>query len=158
MLPANDMTAPGVAHSTFEIVRTFAASAPRVFATWSNPEKKQRWFACHDEWRTVQYSLDFREGGTEVNDVMDTDGKLHAFRGRYLDIVPDARIVYVYDMYVGGSRISVSLVTVTFAALAKQTQMTFTEQVVFLDGHGDPAERREGTALGLQRIDALIEG
>lgn len=158
MLPANDMSSPGVAHSTFEIVRTFSASVARVFATWSNPEKKQRWFACHDDWRTVQYSLDFREGGSEVNDVMDLDGQLHAFRGRYLDIVTDERIVYVYDMYVASSRISVSLVTVAFAARGKQTQMTFTEQVVFLDGHGDAAERREGTELGLQRIDALLHG
>lgn len=157
MLPANDMTDPSVAHSTFVIERTFSAAVARVFATWSNPEKKQRWFACHDAWKTVEYSLDFREGGTEVNDVTDTDGKLHAFRGRYLDIVPNARIVYVYDMYVASSRISASLVTVTFAARGKQTQMTFTEQVVFLDGQGDADERREGTELGLQRIDALLE-
>jgi uncharacterized protein YndB with AHSA1/START domain len=87
---------------------------------------------------------------------MDTEGKLHAFRGRYLDIVPDARIVYVYDMYVGHTRLSLSLVTVVFEPRGQRTHMTFTEQVVFLDGHGEAAERREGTELGLQRIDALL--
>jgi uncharacterized protein YndB with AHSA1/START domain len=150
------MTSPSVAHRTFVIERSFAASPERVFATWSNPDKKRRWFACHDDWKIVDYQLDFREGGVEVNDVADSEGKLHAFKGRYLDIVPNARIVYVYDMYVAGERLSVSLVTVELAAQGAKTKMTFTEQVVFLDGHGDAAERREGTELGLARIDALL--
>ncbi|HKY39835.1 MAG TPA: SRPBCC family protein [Polyangiaceae bacterium] len=150
------MTAPSVAHGTFVIERSFAASVERVFATWSNPEKKRRWFACHDDWQAGDYQLDFREGGVETNDVTDSEGKLHAFKGRYLDIVPNARIVYVYDMYVAGERLSVSLVTVLFAAKGQKTLMTFTEQVVFLDGRGDAAERREGTELGLARIDALV--
>lgn len=156
MLPPRDMTSPSVAHGTFVIERSFAASPERVFATWSNPDKKRRWFACHEDWKVVDYQLDFREGGVEVNDVADSEGKLHAFKGRYLDIVPNARIVYVYDMYVAGDRLSVSLVTVELAAQGAKTKMTFTEQVVFLDGHGDAAERREGTELGLARIDALL--
>ena len=153
-----ELIAPSVAHSTFVIERTFAASVERVFATWSNPEKKRRWFACHEDWKTVRYELDFREGGVELNDVIDINGELHAFRGHYLDIVPNARIIYAYDMYVAARRVSVSLVTVVFAPAlgTKQTRMTFTEQVVFLDGQGDADERREGTELGLQRIDALL--
>lgn len=156
MLPRDNMNVPGVAHSTFVIERSFAASPARVFATWSNPDKKRRWFACHEDWKTIDYQLDFREGGVEINDVADSDGTLHAFRGHYLDIVLNARIVYVYVMYVAGERLSVSLVTVQFAAQGAKTKMTFTEQVVFLDGRGDAAERREGTELGLARIDALV--
>ncbi len=34
--------------------------------------------------------------------------------------------------------------------------MTFTEQVVLLDGQGDIRERREGTELGLAHIDAEL--
>ena len=124
--------------------------------TWSSPEKKRRWFACHDDWKTVDYQLDFRQGGLEINDVAEGDGTLHGFKGYYLDIVPNARIVYAYEMSVGGARISASLVTVVFAARGGKTSMTFTEQVVFLDGHGDVDERREGTELGLARIDAEL--
>lgn len=36
------------------------------------------------------------------------------------------------------------------------TPQKLTEQVVFLDGHGDVEERREGTELGLARIDAEL--
>lgn len=154
----HDMTIPSVSHSTFVIERSFAAPVARVFAAWSDPAKKQRWFACHDDWKTVDYQLDFRQGGVEINDATERDGTLHAFKAHYLDLVPNERIVYAYEMSVGGTRVSASLVSVVFAAVGAKTRMTFTEQVAFLDGHGDAqlAERREGTELGLARIDAEL--
>jgi uncharacterized protein YndB with AHSA1/START domain len=84
-------------------------------------------------------------------------GSVHAFKAWFLDVVPDERIVYAYDMLVDDVRISVSLVTVTFQRDGAKTKMTFTEQVVFLDGHGDAEERREGTELGLTRLDAVLD-
>jgi uncharacterized protein YndB with AHSA1/START domain len=53
----------------------------------------------------VGYQLDFRPGGVEINDATERDGTFHAFRGHYLDLVPNARIV--------------------------RTKMTFTEQLAF---------------------------
>lgn len=155
-------------HGTFVIERTFSASVERVFAAWSDAETKRRWNACHDDWKTVEHRLDFRVGGEERNDVVRPDGVVHRFRARFHDIVPGERIVYSYDMHVGDVRVSVSLVTVTFERAArgrrgsKQTaseasRMTFTEQVVFLDGHGDLDERREGTEIGLARIEPELE-
>jgi uncharacterized protein YndB with AHSA1/START domain len=43
------MTLRSVAHATFVIERHLAAPVERVFAAWSNAEKKRRWFACHDD-------------------------------------------------------------------------------------------------------------
>ena len=143
-------------HATFVIDRTLAASVERVFAAWANPEKKRRWFACHADWRTVAYELDFRVGGSERNVVVPPDGVPHVMSAHYFDIVPGERIVYAYDMHVGDARISVSLVTVEFAARAGKTRMTFTEQVVILDGLGDVADRRAGTELGLARLDGEL--
>jgi uncharacterized protein YndB with AHSA1/START domain len=152
------MTSGSVLHSTFVIERKLAASVERVFAAWSDAEKKRRWFACHDDWATLEYRLDFRVDGTESNAVTTPEGIVHRFEGRFMDIVPNERIVYAYDMQVGEARISVSLVTVTFAAAGSGTTMTFTEQVVFLDGQADVAERREGTEVGLARLDAELAG
>jgi uncharacterized protein YndB with AHSA1/START domain len=143
-------------HSTFVIERRFAAPVERVFASWSEAAKKRRWFACHDDWSTVRYELDFRVGGSEHNAVATDRGVLHTFDARFYDIVPLSRIVYAYDMLVGQERISVSLVTVVFAESGAHTKMTFTEQVVFLDGHGDSDERREGTEVGLDRLVAEL--
>jgi uncharacterized protein YndB with AHSA1/START domain len=145
-------------HSTFVIERVLSAGVDRVFAAWASVEQKQRWFGCHDDWRRLEHHLDFREGGAEVSAVATADGVVHRMEARYLDIVPGARIVYAYAMYVGAARISVSLATVELAARAGKTVMTFTEQVVFLDGHGDVDGRRQGTEVGLDALVALFAG
>jgi uncharacterized protein YndB with AHSA1/START domain len=145
-------------HSTFVIERLLSAAVDRVFAAWASVEQKQRWFGCHDDWRRLEHHLDFREGGAEVSAVATAEGTVHRMEARYLDIVPGARIVYAYAMYVGDARISASLATVELAARGSKTVMTFTEQVVFLDGHGDLDGRREGTEVGLDALVALLDG
>jgi uncharacterized protein YndB with AHSA1/START domain len=149
------------AHSTFVIERRFSAPVERVFSAWSDADKKRHWFACHDDWSTVEYQLDFRVGGSERNAVATDEGVVHTFSAHFFDIVFNERIVYAYDMHVGDVRISVSLVTVLFerspaTTRTTRTRMTFTEQVVFLDGHGDADERRQGTEVGLDRLVATL--
>jgi uncharacterized protein YndB with AHSA1/START domain len=46
--------------------------------------------------------------------------------------------------------------TEVFQSLRGKTRMTFTEQVTFLDGHGDADERREGTEAGLANLDRVL--
>jgi uncharacterized protein YndB with AHSA1/START domain len=158
------MPQPSVAHSTFVIERALAAPRERVFSAWSDVAIKRRWNACHDVWRSEEHRLDFRVDGTEVSRVVEPDGTAHTMTARYLDIVPGARIVYAYEMLLDDVRISVSLVTVMFEQISPRpnarakatTKMTFTEQVVFLDGHGDADERRLGTEVGLDRLAALV--
>lgn len=140
-------------HATFTIERTYPATPARAFRAWADPESKARWFACHDDWRAEGHALDFREGGSERLDTYPSGGgPVHAYRAHYYDIVPDERIVYAYDMYLGETRISVSLATVRFEAVAGGTRLTFTEQVVMLDGYDDLPGREEGTRAGLENL------
>ena len=61
----------------------------------------------------------------------------------YLDIVPDARIVFTYTMTVDDTRISSSLVTVELTPDAAGTQLVYTEQgAFFVDA--DTAGREAG--------------
>jgi uncharacterized protein YndB with AHSA1/START domain len=39
------MSTPSIVHSTFVVERTYPASGARVFAAFSNPAIKRRWFA-----------------------------------------------------------------------------------------------------------------
>jgi uncharacterized protein YndB with AHSA1/START domain len=150
------MSKRSAAHSTFVIERRLAAPVERVFTAWSDATLKRQWSSCHDDWRSEEHRLDFRVDGTEVSRTVEPGGTVHTMKARFLDIVPDQRIVYVYEMYLDEVRISVSLVTVAFEGSQSRTKMTFTEQVTFLDGHGDVEERRQGTLIGLERIPGAL--
>ena len=150
------MTQRTTQHSTFVIQRSYAASPARVFGAWADPTAKASWFRSPDHWHRDEYALDFRVGGRELSRVGPKGGTPHTFDCRYHDIVPDRRIVYCYDMYIGETRISVSLATVEFEAAGAGTNMIFTEQVVFLDGHEDAGSRERGTQKLLDQFEAAL--
>jgi uncharacterized protein YndB with AHSA1/START domain len=150
------VTTHHVTHTTFTIERTYPVPPARVFAAFADQELKERWFAPPPEWVGRHHSMDFRIAGTETSRGGPPGGPVHRFEARYQDIVPDARIVYAYDLYLDDTRISVSLATIEFAVDATGTRMTFTEQGAFLDGHEDPAEREHGTKLLLDALGASL--
>jgi uncharacterized protein YndB with AHSA1/START domain len=145
------MTERSIRHATFVIGRTYATPPARVFSAWAEPAAKARWFASGDE-ATDEYELDFRVGGREISRGGAPDGQAYTYEARYQDIVPDERIVYMYDMYRDETRISVSLATVELEPEGAGTRLTYTEQGAFLDGEDKPEFREQGTG-GL--LDAL---
>ena len=147
------MTERSVAHGGFRIERTFDAPLPRVFRAFADPKEKVRW-ACHDDWRMVED--DIRVGGWEVSTGGDPGGPTYTFRGLYQDIVPDERMVISYTMDKDDVRISVSTMTLEFAALGERTKLTFTDYGAFLDGHDTPAAREAGSGVGLDNLAALL--
>jgi uncharacterized protein YndB with AHSA1/START domain len=94
------MSERSVEHVTFVLERTYDASPDRVFAAWSDPEAKARWFDGSDG----EFELDFRVGGWERGRGMLPHGREYTFRALYQDIVPGRRIVYTYDMLLDGTR------------------------------------------------------
>ncbi|TCU12822.1 SRPBCC family protein [Rhizobium sullae] len=151
------MSSHSAVHSTIVIERHLRASPARAFRAWADPESKQKWFACHDDWVSLAYSLDFRPGGKERNHVADSEGLLHAYDAHYLDTIENTRIIYAYEMKLGEKRISASLATVTFEEGPAGTKMVFTEQVVFLDGYADDGLRLQGTEIALDHFQAFVE-
>lgn len=152
------MTGRSTEHTTLTIERHFKAPLPRVFGAWAVADNKRQWFSCHGEWTPLEYRLDFRPGGSESSRVASTDGVVHAYQARYIDIVPNERIIHAFDMMLDDKRISVSLATVTFAPEPSGTRMYFTEQVVFLDGYADDGARLMGTEIGFDNLRLYVEG
>jgi uncharacterized protein YndB with AHSA1/START domain len=143
-------------HTTFVIERTYPASPARVFAAWADLGSKASWFVGSEGWRETRRDLDFRVGGRESLHGVWGGDRTTAFECVYHDIVSDRRIVYVYDMYANGVKISVSLSTVEFEPAGTGTKLTYTEQAVFLDGFDDGGGRERGTAAHLDRLGALM--
>jgi uncharacterized protein YndB with AHSA1/START domain len=146
-------TASSTQHATFTIERDYPVAPARVFRAWADPDAKLQWFACHEDWRSENHQLDFRAGGSEQLDTYPSDGDaVHAYRAHYYDVVPNERIVYAYEMYLGEKRMSVSLATVLFEPHAGGTRMTFTEQLVMFDDRWDAAGRELGTREGFDNL------
>ncbi|MBK5217732.1 MAG: SRPBCC family protein [Propionibacteriales bacterium] len=147
-----------VTHATFTLERTYDAAPERVFAAWSKKDAKAPWFLGPNWEPQWEYELDFRIGGTEINRRQVPDGRTSTYDACFLDIVPAERIVYSYDMHIGGERISVSLVTVELRTEGGRTHLTYTEQGAFLDGLDEPAWREQGTSDQLDALGALLAG
>ncbi|MBM7553277.1 SRPBCC family protein [Thalassobacillus pellis] len=136
-------------HDTFVIERTHDISPAQVFAAWSDPETKAQWFSKADE-------FDFRVGGKETNRGGPQDGPIFTFEARYQEIVPDERIVYSYTMDLDETRISVSVTTVEFHPTETGSQLIYTEQGAFLDGHDTSSQREHGTKVILDKLGEVL--
>lgn len=144
-----------VEHTTFVIERELPAPPRRAFRFWSDPALKERWNACHPDWTVLEDRFDFSAGGGETKRWRTGSGTEQGFRSHYLDIVAARRIIYAYEMSLGGARLSASLVTVELHPAGDGTRMVYTEQAAFL-GAGAAPQRIAGTEGGLDRLVEAI--
>ncbi|MFJ7147615.1 SRPBCC domain-containing protein [Streptomyces sp. NPDC100445] len=160
---AGDTPSPAL-HGSFSLDLDFTVTRAEVFRGFADTSVRRRWFRLPGSSATAEHELDFRVGGGEtarnvfVNG--DTEERL-AYRSRFLDIVPDNRILYVYEAEVDGSRRWVSLVTVELADDPTGSRLTWTEKFTWLvptgDGTQDLAHLRGGTRLQLNGLSAAVD-
>jgi uncharacterized protein YndB with AHSA1/START domain len=138
------------------VTRTFDAPPDLVFKAWSQADLFRRWWmpksvtgvslvACEMDVRTGgKYRLEF---GTSGSDTM-------AFYGKYLDVVPNERIVWTNDEGEEGA-----VTTVTFAEEGGKTLLTFHEIYPSKEALD---EAMTGSAAGLpeqlEQLDELLSG
>ncbi|UPT61408.1 MAG: SRPBCC family protein [Hyphomonadaceae bacterium JAD_PAG50586_4] len=139
------MTKGSATHDTFMIEREYKAAPAKVFAAFSKPAAKIRWFGGPDDWEKSNYKLDFRVGGRESVSGGPPGGPVHSYDGLIMDIVENKRLIIAYEMHLDETRISVSLGTTEFRANGSGTRLVYTEQGVFLDGFDDAGGRERGT-------------
>jgi uncharacterized protein YndB with AHSA1/START domain len=158
------MSQTKVVHDTFTLERVLSAPPSRVFEALSKPDIKARWFAGPPSWTEKERTLDFRVGGRERVSGVHGGGMMSVFDAVYLDIVPDQRVVYVYEMTVNGRKISASLATFQLFAEGNKTRIVLTEQGSYFHDpemqtyapQGQNASRIEGTKLLMDQLGALF--
>lgn len=132
------------------VTRTFDAPPSIVFRAWSQAELFQRWWvpksvpgislvSCDMDVRTGgKYRLEFGFGGSETM----------AFYGKYLEVVPNERIVWTNDEGEEGA-----VTTVTFENQGGKTLLTFHEAYPSTEAL---EEALEGSVAGLpEQLDQL---
>ncbi len=134
-----------VVHGQFTITRVFAATPAQVYRALSDPDAKARWFSGGAAFRTLERTMDVKVGGRERLQGQWDNGLITTFDAIYLDVVPDERLVYAYEMRLDDRKISVSLATMSIAREGAGARLTLTEQGAFLDGYDDAGAREQGT-------------
>jgi uncharacterized protein YndB with AHSA1/START domain len=137
-------------HGSFTIGRDLPHSPAAVFRAFADPEAKARWFG--GPWTPIQREMDVRVGGREIAKGRWESGLVTTFEAVYLDVVPDARLVYAYSLHLDERKISASLATVEIHAAPGGSRLTITEHGVFLDGYEDEGKREHGTRELVERI------
>ena len=151
------MSARNSAHGRFTLERVYDAAPARVFRAWADPAIKARWFVGLADWTLIERSMDFRVGGRERLSGRKGSGVVSTFDSVYLDIVPDRRIIYSYDMRLDGRHISTSLATAELKPEGAGTRFIITEQGVFIDGYEDAGSRERGTSILLDQLGGELQ-
>jgi uncharacterized protein YndB with AHSA1/START domain len=164
------MTERRALHETYRIERTYPVPPAAVFAAFATEQARTSWGdtdavlppgGTGGDGETSGF--DFRVGGREFFSD-ESEGTTFFYDATFCDIVPDARIVYTYEVHANGTRFSVSGTTVEFTSSGGGTRLVWTGQGVWLDGY-DGAEAAtlrkdetdkmpDGLALYLQRHPA----
>jgi uncharacterized protein YndB with AHSA1/START domain len=154
------MTERSATHASFTIEHSYPVEPARVFAAFADGDAKGVWMDDPDfkSDGETEYELDFRVGGHERFGGVAPDGKPYSFDALFYDIVPDQRIVYSYEMYMAGMRMSVSVTTVQIEPEPGGTRLTYTEQGAFLDGIDEPDKREEGTRWLMDNLGKYLAG
>ena len=92
------------------VTRTFDAPAHLVFEAWTKPELFKQWWVPRSMGMTLRScKLDVRTGGAYRLEFGDDPANPMAFFGKYLDVVPNKRIVWTNEE--SGDDASVTTVT-----------------------------------------------
>lgn len=133
------------------VTRTFDAPPHLVFRAWSEPELFRRWWMPKSVTGVsiLSCEMDVRTGGKYRLEFGSAGGNM-AFYGKFLEVVPDERIVWTNDEGEEGA-----VTTVTFKDEGGKTLLTFHELYPSPEAL---EEALQGSAAGLpEQLDQLEE-
>ncbi|GAA0737547.1 SRPBCC family protein [Sphingomonas japonica] len=134
------------------VTRTFDAPPGVVYRAWSQPELFRRWWMPRSVSGValVACDMDVRTGGKYRLEFSAGDAGTMAFYGKYLEVVPNERIVWTNDEGEAGA-----ITTVTFEEQDGKTLLRFHEAY---PSEAALEEALQGSAAGLpEQLDQLEE-
>lgn len=147
------MTSP-VMHKTLTFERDFKSPAPRLFQAFRDPIARSHWGPPGED-EVIEYlESDFSVGGIDKSRCGERTNPTFNVETRYLDIVPDSRIVTSEVVMQGENRLAASLVTVEIFGGAEGTKLKVVVQVTSLIG----LDMIEGFEFGWSAsLDGLVK-
>ena len=135
------------------VTRTFDAPARLVYEAWSNPELFRKWWVPRSMGMTLRScDMDVRTGGKYRLVFGDDPANTMAFFGRYIEVVPDQRIVWTNEE--SGDQGSVT--TVTFEERDGKTLLIMSELYPTKEALDEGIGAQEATQETFGQLDELL--
>ena len=143
-----------LAQPSLTLARRLKASPAKVFAAWTDPEKIIHWFGpAHTIDGSVDAQMDVRVGGSFRVRFKTDDGEQHEVGGKYLEVLPNERLVFSWAWHSTPER--QSQVTVILKPEGDMTFLTLTHEKFFDEAARDGHKRGwTGTLDKLERMFA----
>lgn len=134
------------------VTRSFDAPARIVYQAWSNPELFKRWWAPKSLGFPIRScEMDVRTGGTYRLEFGKDGENTFSFFGKYLEVVPEQRMVWTNDEGENGA-----VSTVTFTEQDGKTLLTFSETYASKEALEENLGGLEGTPEQFTQLDDLL--
>jgi uncharacterized protein YndB with AHSA1/START domain len=163
MQDGNNAPTPGRNRTTVErrsdrelvVTRTFDAPVRLVFEAWTRPELFMRWWAPKSMGVPLRScEMDVRAGGGYRLEFGQDPASSMAFFGKYLEVIPNAKIVWTNDEAEDGA-----VTTVTFEERDGGTLLTFHELYASKQALDETLAGMEaGMSEQFEQLDELLVG
>ena len=89
-------------HGGLSVTRRLNAPRESVYEAWTQLEHRKHWFAG-PAWTEIERRVDLKVGGTEIAHGRFENGIDNLYTARFHHIEPNVRLIYAFDMRVGGN-------------------------------------------------------
>ena len=134
--------------------RTYPVAPEKVWRAWTDPEALKRWWGPGKGEPVSLAELDVRVGGRFRIVFGGPDGKMHECAGIYREVAPNRKLVFTW-CWPNTTPERVSVVTISFLASGKGTELSFRHEQLFDEAARDGHKR--GWTEALAKLETFLQ-
>jgi len=144
-------------HGTVVVERVLDVPLARVYGAFADAAERARWGSPSDTAAFIYDAADFRVGGLDVIRCGPKEDPRFRVEARYLDIVPERRVLWIEAIRDGNVPLAANLTTLEFFPQGSRTRVKVTVQVASFVGPAMIENTREGHTGSLGNMARLLE-
>jgi len=144
-------------HGTITVERMLDAPVSRVYAAYADPKERETWGAPSDTAVFTYDEADFRVGGRDLARCGPKDDPRFRVEARYVDIVPERRVVATETVREVERLLATSITTFELRPAGARTHVKVTVQVTSFVGPDMIKHTKAGHTGSLDNMARYVE-